>query len=398
MAKLSVNDLKVADKTVLVRADLNVPINLDNPLDEVVTDDTRIRASIPTIEHILQAGGKVVLMSHLGRPGGKRDESFSLKPVSRRLSELLSRDVLFLPETIGKQTQSRIADAKAGSVILLENTRFHPEETKNDERFSRELAANGDVFVNDAFGTAHRAHASTVGIASHVEQSAMGFLLAREVDYLSKILHGADSPFVAILGGAKVSDKIGLIENLMDRADKILIGGAMSYTFLKAQGKEIGLSRVEDDKLAIALDLIQRSDGKIVVPVDHVTASEFAADAPHHIDTDSIDIHGMGLDIGPDTREMYKEIIMGAQTIVWNGPMGVFEMPVFAHGTLSVAQSLSKATKAGALTVVGGGDSVAAISQAGLDDDVSHVSTGGGAMLEYLEGKLLPGIEALSDK
>ncbi|NND71465.1 MAG: phosphoglycerate kinase [Rhodothermales bacterium] len=398
MDKLPITDLDIAGKTILVRADLNVPLNLENPPDEVVTDDTRIRASIPTIEHIVQARGKVVLMSHLGRPGGTRDDAYSLKPVAEKLSVLLEREVTFLPDTIGPDTQAKIASAAPGSVILLENTRFYPQETANDDEFARQLAANGDIFVNDAFGTAHRAHASTVGITAHVEQSAMGFLLAREVDYLSKVLHDSKPPFVAILGGAKVSDKIGLIENLLDRTDKILIGGAMSYTFLKAQGKEVGLSRVEDDKLAVALDLLQRSGGKIELPTDHVTADEFAADAAHHIDTDSIDIHGMGLDIGPATRQAYSRVIMDARTIVWNGPMGVFEMPAFAHGTIAIAEALASATRQGALTVVGGGDSVAAISQAELDDDVSHVSTGGGAMLEYLEGKVLPGIAALSDR
>lgn len=396
MTKLSLEDLDVNGKTVLVRADFNVPLDLNNPPELVVTDDTRINASLPTIRSIHSRGGKVVLMSHLGRPGGESNMEFSLRPVAARLQELLGLPVIFVHSTVGEETQQIIGEAPDDAVILLENTRFFKEETSNDPDFAAALASNGDVFVNDAFGTAHRAHASTEGITHHVEKAAMGSLVAKEVKYLSTLIEAPDHPFIAILGGAKVSDKIGVIENLLDKVDNILIGGAMSYTFLKALGTPVGKSRVEEDKLDVARDLYDRAAGKIVLPSDHVSADEFAADANSWIDSGSIREDGMGLDIGPETRKAYATLIASARTAVWNGPMGVFEMPAFAAGTISIATALADATKEGTLSVVGGGDSVAAIAQAGLDDDVSHVSTGGGAMLEYLEGKKLPGIEALT--
>ncbi len=398
MAKLSLEDLDVNGKRVLVRADFNVPIDLNNPPELVVTDDTRISASLPTIKHISAEGGKVILMSHLGRPGGTVDMEYSLRPVAARLQELLGAPVTFIHSTVGEETRTLIDEAPDHAVILLENTRFFKEETDNDKNFSKQLAMNGDVFVNDAFGTAHRAHASTEGITHFVEKSAMGFLLAREMKYLSSVTENPEHPFIAILGGAKVSDKIGIIENLLDKVDHVLIGGAMSYTFLKALGKSIGKSRFEEDKLDIARELFERADGKIVLPSDHVSAGSFAPDAMHWIDSGDIREDGMGLDIGPETRDTYKDLILRSKTAVWNGPMGVFEMPAFAAGTISIATALADATRDGTLSVVGGGDSVAAIAQAGLDDDVSHVSTGGGAMLEYLEGKTLPGIASLTDK
>ena len=398
MAKLSLEDLDVNGKRVLVRADFNVPIDLNNPPELVVTDDTRISASLPTIKHISAEGGKVILMSHLGRPGGTVDMEYSLRPVAARLQELLGAPVTFIHSTVGEETRTLIDEAPDHAVILLENTRFFKEETDNDKNFSKQLAMNGDVFVNDAFGTAHRAHASTEGITHFVEKSAMGFLLAREMKYLSSVTENPEHPFIAILGGAKVSDKIGIIENLLDKVDHVLIGGAMSYTFLKALGKSIGKSRFEEDKLDIARELFERADGKIVLPSDHVSADSFAPDAMHWIDSGDIREDGMGLDIGPETRDTYKDLILRSKTAVWNGPMGVFEMPAFAAGTISIATALADATRDGTLSVVGGGDSVAAIAQAGLDDDVSHVSTGGGAMLEYLEGKTLPGIASLTDK
>ena len=397
MAKLSIEDLDVKGKTVLMRADFNVPLDLTNPPELVVTDDTRINAAIPTIKLVHSRGGKVVIMSHLGRPGGTANMEYSLRPVAARLQELLGLPVTFIQSTVGEETRSLIEDASDDAIVLLENTRFFKEETDNDSTFAEALASNGDVFVNDAFGTAHRAHASTEGITHFVESAAMGLLVAREIKYLSTLTEAPEHPFIAILGGAKVSDKIGVIENLLDKVDHILIGGAMSYTFLKALGTPVGKSRVEEDKLDVARDLFERAHGKIVLPSDHVSADEFAADAKSWIDTGSIREDGMGLDIGPETRRTYAKLIASSRTAVWNGPMGVFEMPAFAEGTIAIAQALADATKEGTLSVVGGGDSVAAIAQAQLDDDVSHVSTGGGAMLEYLEGKRLPGIEALTN-
>ncbi|MGI9176213.1 MAG: phosphoglycerate kinase [Rhodothermales bacterium] len=392
--KLTLDDLDLSGQRVLVRVDFNVP--LDDSGD--VTDDTRIRAALPTIRAITERGGKAILMSHLGRPKGEADPKYSLAPVAAHLEELLGSDVRFAETTVGEQAEKAVQDLPEGGVLLLENTRFNAGETKNDDGLAADLAKLADVYVNDAFGSAHRAHASTEGVTRHVEKAAMGYLLAREVDYLGKLLEAPEHPYVAVLGGAKVSDKIGVIEALLDRVDSLLIGGAMSYTFLKALGHEVGASRVEEDKLDVAKDLYERADGKIKLPSDHVAAETFANDAEHRTVQGDIPEGLMGLDIGPETIRTYRETLLEAKTIVWNGPMGVFEMPNFAKGTFAIAETLAEATDRGALTVVGGGDSVAAITQAGYEDDVSHVSTGGGAMLEFLEGKTLPGVAALTEK
>ncbi len=397
MAKLSIDDLDLSGKRVLVRVDFNVPIDTDEEGNRTVGDDTRIRAALPTIRAILDAKGKAILMSHLGRPKGQPDPSYSLSPVAQHLESLLDARVRFASNTVGEAVESTVRSMPAGSVLLLENTRFESGERENDPAFARRLAALADVFVNDAFGTAHRAHASTEGVTRFLEQSAMGKLVKTEIEYLSKLLDSPEKPYVAVLGGAKVSDKIGVIEALLPRVDRILIGGAMSYTFLKALGENVGDSRVEEDKLKTAKKLYDEAEGKIVLPSDHVVAEAFDNDAPREVVIGSIPNRAMGLDIGPDTIASYRETLMEAKTIVWNGPMGVFEMTNFATGTNAIAEALADATEKGALTVVGGGDSVAAIVQAGFEERVSHVSTGGGAMLEFLEGKELPGIAALSD-
>ena len=392
------SDLEVENKKVLVRVDFNVPIKEDENGNRVVSDDTRIRAAIPTIKSILERNGKVILISHLGRPKGVPNQAFSLSPVALKLEELLGKRVRFASHLTSNAVKEVIDRMPGGSVILLENTRFHPGEKQNDTELAQELASLADVYINDAFGSAHRAHASTEGVAHHVSVAAMGFLLQREVEYLSKLLNGAESPYVGILGGAKVSDKIGVIESLLDRVDHLLIGGAMSYTFLKALGREIGDSMFEDDKLEVARRLFERADGRIHLPVDHIVADSFSNEAEFSVVTGEITSGGMALDIGPETVQAYREILLEAKTIVWNGPMGVFEMSNFAKGTFSIAETLAEVTADGALTIVGGGDSVAAIKQMRFEDRVSHVSTGGGAMLEFLEGKTLPGIAALSLK
>ena len=393
MAKLNLDDLSLAGRRVLARVDFNVPLDGDT-----ITDDTRIRAALPTIRALTEQGARVILASHLGRPKGAPDPAYSLAPVADHLEALLGEPVRFVSSTTGEAVRKTVQSLPDGGVVLLENTRFHPGETSNDPGFAADLARYADVFVNDAFGSAHRAHASTEGVTHHVEHAAMGRLLQREIEYLSRLLDAPEAPFVAILGGAKVSDKIGVIENLLGRVDALLIGGAMSYTFLKALGHGVGASRVEDDKLDQARALYEHADGKIVLPVDHVAAEAFADDAPHRTVEGDIPADLMGLDIGPQTVARYRERILEARTVVWNGPMGVFEMPSYAHGTVAVAEAVAEVTRRGALTVVGGGDSVAAITQAGFDDDVSHVSTGGGAMLEFLEGQTLPGVAALSDQ
>lgn len=393
MSKLTLEDLDVRGKRVLVRVDFNVPLH-----DGVVGDDTRIRAAIPTIQYILEREGKAILISHLGRPKGEPDPALSLGPVAERLQDLLSERVRFVSNTTGAAVREAIAELPVGGVILLENTRFHPGEKMNAPEFASELASLADVYVNDAFGSAHRAHASTDGVARKVKHAALGLLLKKEIEVLSKLIEDPEHPYVAVLGGAKVSDKIGVIENLLGRVDSLLVGGAMSYTFLKALGHEVGDSRVEEDKLEIAAELYERAGGKIKLPIDHVAARAFDNEAEHRTVDDSILPGEMGLDIGGKTVEDYREIVVSAKTAVWNGPMGVFEMPNFAKGTFAMAEALAEATDHGALTVVGGGDSVAAITQAGYESRVSHVSTGGGAMLEFLEGKTLPGIAALSDK
>ena len=397
MAKLRLDDLDVAGKRVLVRVDFNVPLKEGRNGEPVVGDDTRIRAAIPTIRAITSRGGKAVLVSHFGRPKNGPDPSFSLSPVAKHLQEVLGDRVRFISNTVGPAVEETVRELPSGGVILLENTRFNTGETKNDEELSQQLASLADLYVNDAFGSAHRAHSSTEGVAHRVGKAAMGYLLEKEVKYLSRLLEGPEHPYVAVLGGAKVSDKIGVIESLLERVDSLLIGGAMSYTFLKALGREVGSSKVEDDKLDVAREVYERAGSKIKLPVDHVVATAFDNDAEREVVEGDIPAGMMGLDIGPETIESYRKAILDAKTVVWNGPMGVFEMPNFAKGTFAVAAALADATEKGALTVVGGGDSVAAISEAGFENRVSHVSTGGGAMLEYLEGKTLPGIAALTD-
>ncbi|ARA92283.1 MAG: phosphoglycerate kinase [Bacteroidetes bacterium] len=397
MNKLTLDDLTLKGQRVLVRVDFNVPLSHENGAT-TVADDTRIRAALPTIRKIIDSGGKAILISHLGRPKGEVNPKYSLAPVAEHLQQLLGVPVRFVTNTVGPAVREAIANMPEGGVILLENTRFLPGETKNDPALAAELAALADVYVNDAFGAAHRAHASTEGVARKVRQAAMGYLLKREVEYLSRLLEAPDRPFVGVLGGAKVSDKIGVIQSLLQRVDHLLIGGAMSYTFLKALGMQTGASKVEEDRLEEARALYDAAGGKIMLPSDHVIAPAFDNDAPQQVVAGDIPEGQMGLDIGPATIEAYREVLLDARTIVWNGPMGVFEMPNFARGTLAIAETLAEATRKGALTVVGGGDSVAAITQAGFADDVSHVSTGGGAMLEFLEGKTLPGIAALTDK
>lgn len=398
MSYLSIDDLDLKGKRVLVRVDFNVPLKTRDDGTQEVTDDTRIRAALPTLRKITDGGAKAVLLSHLGRPKGGPDPKYSLAPVAAYLQGLIDAPVIFVDGTRGQAAKEAIDTAPEGSVVLLENTRFLAGETKNDEALSTELAALGDVYVNDAFGSAHRAHSSTEGVAHKVEKAAMGYLLQREVEYLSRLLEAPEHPFVAVLGGAKVSDKIGVIKNLLGRVDHILIGGAMSYTFLKALGHGVGSSRVEEDKLDEARALFEEAGGKIRLPADHVVAKAFDNEAEHRVVEGDIPDGEMGLDIGPATVADYREALLKAKTIVWNGPMGVFEMPNFAKGTFAIAETLAEATDGGAMTVVGGGDSVAAISQAGYEEKVSHVSTGGGAMLEFLEGITLPGIAALSKK
>lgn len=398
MSKLSIDDLDLAGKRVLVRVDFNVPLKEGKNGDLTVGDDTRIRAALPTIRAIKDRGGKVILMSHLGRPKGEPKPDFSLAPVADRLQELLGDRVRFISNTVGHAVEETARELPEGGVLLLENTRFNPGETKNDDALAAQLAKLGDLYVNDAFGTAHRAHASTEGVAHKVEKAAQGYLLKKEIDYLTKLIQQPEHPYVAVLGGAKVSDKIGVIENLLEHVDALLIGGAMSYTFLKALGHEVGDSKVEDDKLDVAAELFERAETKIKLPSDHVVAKAFDNDAERKTVSGEISEGWMALDIGPETVETYRKTILQAQTIVWNGPMGVFEMPNFARGTIAIAEAMADTTKKGALTVVGGGDSVAAIVESGYADSVSHVSTGGGAMLEFLEGKTLPGIAALSAK
>ena len=392
------SELDVDNKKVLIRVDFNVPIKEDESGNRIVTDDTRIRAAIPTIKSVLERNGKAILISHLGRPKGVPNQAFSLSPVALKLEELLGKRVRFASHLTSNAVKEVIDRMPGGSVILLENTRFHPGEKQNDAELAQELASLADLYINDAFGSAHRAHASTEGVAHYVSVAAMGFLLQREIEYLSKLLEGAESPYVGILGGAKVSDKIGVIESLLGRVDHLLIGGAMSYTFLKALGHEIGESMFEDDKLEVARRLYESADGRIHLPVDHVVADSFSNEAEFSVVEGDITDGGMALDIGPETVQAYRKILLDAKTIVWNGPMGVFEMSNFAKGTFSIAETLAEVTAEGAMTIVGGGDSVAAIKQMRFEDRVSHVSTGGGAMLEFLEGKMLPGIAALSEK
>ena len=398
MNKLTINDLDLRGKRVFIRVDFNVPLK-----DGVVTDDTRIRESLPTLRLAIQKGGRLVLASHLGRPKGGPDSKYSLVHVSKKLQELIGRPVRFSSDCVGPVPESKSKTLADGDILLLENVRFHPEEEKNDEAFSKHLAALCDgLFVCDAFGSAHRAHASVVGITRFVQQSAAGLLMEKELAYLGKAITNPARPFVAILGGAKVSDKIEVVENLMKIADAMLIGGGMAYTFLKAEGQPIGKSLVEDDKLELARRLREEAQEKkfaLLLPVDQVVGAEFKADtATQTLSVSATPDGWMGLDIGPKTIDTYRQKIASAKTIVWNGPMGVFEMPAFAQGTLEVAKAVAAATGSGATSIVGGGDSVAAVHQAGVADKISHISTGGGASLEFLGGRKLPGVEALTDK
>jgi phosphoglycerate kinase len=389
----SITDINVSGRRVFIRVDFNVPIK-----NGAITDDTRIRASLPTIEYALQHGAAtVILASHLGRPKGKPNPEYSLKPVAARVSELLERPVQFAEDCIGEPAHRAVAAAGANGVVLLENLRFHPEEEKNESDFAQALADLADLYINDAFGSAHRAHASTEAIVRHVKEAGAGLLMAKELEYLGRVVHNPERPFVAILGGAKVSDKLEVIENFITKVDALLIGGAMAYTFLKSRGIAIGKSLVEDDLLEAARDIERRaSDRKLrlELPVDHVVAPKLEAGAPAETLTVGDPSMGdrMGLDIGPRTIATYRDVISGAKTVVWNGPMGVFEIDTFAKGTIEVAKAVA-AVKG--TTVIGGGDSIAAAAKAGVTDRITHISTGGGASLEFLGGQTLPGVAAL---
>jgi len=393
---MNMTDIDFQGQRALIRVDFNVPLNEARE----VTDDTRIRAALPTIQHVLDNGGSAVLMSHLGRPKG-RDEQFSLKHILPRLEALLGCTVKFAPDCVEDAALDVTQSLQPGEVALLENLRFHPEEKAGDEFFAGQLAENGDVYINDAFGTAHRAHASTAVIAKFFpEDKAFGHLLAREIDALEKVLAHPEKPLTAIIGGAKVSSKLGIIEHLIGRVDKLIVGGGMAYTFVQAQGGSIGNSLVEPEMHAQALDILKKAEAsgtELLLPHDTLAADAFAPDAQTRVlATDAIPDDWMGLDIGPETTQRFVEAVLTSKTVLWNGPMGVFEMEAFAKGTNAVAAALAKATaESSAFTLIGGGDSVAAINQAGLADQVSYVSTGGGAMLEYLEGKVLPGIAAI---
>lgn len=394
--KKTLEDLEFQGKKVMVRCDFNVPMDKEGN----ITDDIRIRAAMPTIEYILNKGGAVILMSHLGRPKGEVNPKYSLNPIAKRISELIGKEVKFANDdlVIGDITKKLAAGLKQGEILLLQNVRYRKEEEKNDETFSKELASLGEIYVNDAFGTAHRAHSSTAGLASFLP-SAMGYLIEKEVGFIGKALEEPERPFVAILGGAKVSDKIGVIENLIDKVDALIIGGGMAYTFFKSQGYEIGQSLLEEDKLELAAKLIKKAKEKnveLLLPIDTVVAKEFAADAEHWtVNSSSIPEGTMGLDIGEKSRELFTDKIKEAKTVIWNGPMGVFEMPAFAKGTKELARALSNSD---ATTIIGGGDSAAAVEQLGFADKMTHISTGGGASLEFLEGKVLPGIDVLENK
>ena len=397
--KKSIKDLgNLQGKTVLMRVDFNVPLK-----DGKITNDNRITAALPTIEYALNQGAKVVAFSHLGRVKEEADKvSKSLAPVAVRLSELLGKEVKFVPETRGAELEAAIKGLKDGEILMFENTRFEDvdgkKESKNDPELAKYWASLGDVYVNDAFGTAHRAHASNVGIASNIGEgnSASGFLVDKEINFIGGAVDNPDRPLVAILGGAKVSDKIAVIENLLEKADKVIIGGGMAYTFMKAQGKEIGISLCENDKVEYARELMAKAGDKLVLPIDTVVAKEFSNDAPSRVAEGDIQADEEGLDIGPKSVELFKKTLEGAKTVIWNGPMGVFEMPNFAKGTIGVCEAI--ANLEGATTIIGGGDSATAAISLGYAEKFSHISTGGGASLEYLEGKVLPGIDSLSNK
>ncbi len=389
MSKLSIRDLDLNGKRLFMRVDFNVPLASGG---QEITSDKRIRAALPSIRYALEQGAGVILASHLGRPKGKPNPEMSLKPVARRLEELLGRPVKMAPDCVGPEVEAM--KPQPGEVVLLENLRFHPEEEKNDPEFSKKLASLCDVYVNDAFGTAHRAHASTVGMIAYVPQAAAGLLMEKELEYLGMATQNPPRPCVAVLGGAKVSDKIEVISNLSKVVDKLLIGGAMAYTFLKAQGKPVGKSLVEDDKVDLARELMDKLGGKLVLPSDHVVVSEIREGAEHETVTE-IPEGQNGVDIGERTVAAYSEVIRGARTVIWNGPMGVFEKKPFDRGTVALATAVAES---GATSVVGGGDSEKAIKSAGVAEKISHISTGGGASLEFLSGLELPGVAALTDK
>ena len=397
MQKKTLSDISLQGKRVLMRVDFNVPLDQDRN----ITDEKRIVEALPSIRKVIEEGGRLILMSHLGRPKGKVNPAFSLAPAAKRLSELLDCPVTMAGDCIGTEVMQQVLALQDGEVMMLENLRFHPEEEANDADFARELASLGEIYVNDAFGTAHRAHASTEGITRYMLTSVAGYLIEKELRYLGTALNDAQRPFVAILGGAKISGKIDVLEALFSKVDTVLVGGAMVFTFFKAQGLEVGNSLVEENKLELALALLEQAKQKgvrLLLPEDVVVAGEISADAPSRVEPVTAISEGMiGLDIGPATIETYAKEILGAKTVLWNGPMGVFEIDQFAKGTFSVAQALADATAEGAVTIIGGGDSAAAIAKAGLSDNVTHVSTGGGASLEFLEGKELPGIAALND-
>ena len=398
--KRTVEDIDVAGKRVLVRCDFNVPLK-----DGVITNDNRITAALPTIKKLIENGGKVILCSHLGKPKNGPEEKFSLAPVAVRLSELLGKEVVFANDdtVVGDNAKAAVAAMKDGDVVLLQNTRFRKEETKNLEPFSEELASLADVYVMDAFGSAHRAHCSTAGVTDHIKDTAVGYLMQKEINYLGNAVEVPERPFVAILGGAKVADKLNVISNLLEKCDTLIIGGGMSYTFLKAQGNEVGKSLVDDEKLDYCKEMIAKAEKlgkKLLLPVDTVVAAEFpnpidAEIAVETVSVDAIPADQMGLDIGEKTQAIFAEAVKTAKTVVWNGPMGVFENSVLAKGTIAVAQALAETD---ATTIIGGGDSAAAVIQLGFADKMSHISTGGGASLEYLEGKVLPGIAVIADK
>jgi phosphoglycerate kinase len=398
MDKLTVEDLDLKGKRVLMRVDFNVPLESGK-----VANDKRIRAALPTIKYITNAGGMLILMSHLGRPKGKRVPEMSLEPCVTVLNALLGRKVKFVDDCIGEKVETAIDDLSGGDILLLENLRYYTQETDNDSDFAAKLSRLGDVYVNDAFGTAHRAHASTEGVTHYISQCAAGYLLMKELEYLGGVLEDPNRPFVAILGGAKISGKIDIISNLLPRVDNIIIGGGMTYTFLKAQGNEIGNSLLEEDKIDLAKELLVQGGKKIILPIDCMVSESFDFDtrqvgALKEVGADAIPANEFSLDIGPKTIEQFRTVIGAAKTVVWNGPMGVFEIEATAKGTYAIAHALAEATTNGATTVIGGGDSAAAVNRAGVADKVSHVSTGGGASLEFMEGKVLPGVAALTDR